>query len=695
MRILLQEGAENVLIVGGWVRDWLLNVESKDIDIEVYGMTFDRIQSELEDCCYSVDAIGKSFGVLKVDNEIDISMPRRDNKIGAGHKGFSVEIDPSMSVKDAASRRDFTINTMGVNVEGILIDPFSGSEDLQDGLLRAVDSSSFGEDPLRVLRGMQFAARFNFAMEEETVQLCKTMISQKSSLPKERVWGEWYKWAVKGTVPSAGLKVLKDTGWLDPEIAALVDLPQDEAWHPEGWSLTFRNNCSLPLNSSSTSSTKSNGGDFRLALGKFLTASLADLAASEEASATFGTQTTIVDRSSFGLGTTSTTGTNSFSPTSLPLPTTVTFPKSFVWTGLSAVTTDKVVRVMFEISRSSMSSIVRSSVNDFQVGDIVIAPIAIYVMDMLVGRERSPKLQFHKKTVDTYGPVSSWPTDVRVSSVVANTPGQSIDGDVVYNFCFDLCFTGDVQFVHSPHNVDKDATQPICVSVSQGHVYTHTCHVVDQAARIATRENLGEDDRLILMFAALCHDFGKATTTKFEDGRWKAKGHCETGIQPAEEFLTRIGAPLFVVEHVKKLIVEHLVHAGNVPTTRLVRRLANRLYPAKVEILSLLIEADHSGRPPLPKGNPFLPWMEVAQQVQVQHGKPKPILMGRHLLDAGMKPGVAMGKVLDQAFEAQLDGVFDNLEGALVWVQTEGWGIFAVETSKGAPVTSHELRHKG
>lgn len=435
MRILKHDmGAKNVLIVGGFVRDSIIGVQSKDVDIEVYGLSLSAIESALADSGkFKVDAVGKAFGVLKIDNEIDVSVPRRENKVGVGHKGFDVMPDPNMSVKEAASRRDFTINSMAMDIDGNIIDPFNGKHDLNWRMLRAT-SNAFSEDPLRVMRAMQFAARFNMELHPDTVELCDSMRHLKSELPKERLWEEWKKWALKGKHPSQGLRVLRTVDWLDPEIEALIDCPQDPEWHPEG------------------------------------------------------------------------------------------------------------------------------------------------------------------------------------------------------------------------------------------DVFVHTCHVVDAAAVIADREQLEDHDRLVLLLAALCHDFGKPATTKMEGGRWRSKRHCQEGVEHAERFLTRIGAPLAIIAEVSPLISEHLMHAGIPnPSPKAVRRLANRIAPASIEALARVVESDHSGRPPLPKGNPLQVWVDKAHDLNVFSDKPQPILKGRHLVEMGIKPGKAMGVLLNRAFESQLDGVFLDEDSARQW----------------------------
>lgn len=225
-------------LVGGGVRDWLLGLKSQDYDIEVAGVDFESLQRTLAPFG-ATDVVGRSFGVIKLrsrNREYDFSLPRRESKTGAGHRGFIVQPDPELSDAEAAARRDFTVNAIAYDpFEDCMIDPHGGQEDLKKRVLRHT-SSAFSDDPLRVLRGFQLAARFDFTLAPETAALCRSISSTYGELPKERVWGEWDKWAVKSTKPSRGLEVLAETDWLRhfPEIAALADTPQDPEWHPEG-----------------------------------------------------------------------------------------------------------------------------------------------------------------------------------------------------------------------------------------------------------------------------------------------------------------------------------------------------------------------------------------------------------------------------------------------------------------------------
>jgi tRNA nucleotidyltransferase (CCA-adding enzyme) len=222
------------LVVGGWVRDELLGRESKDLDLEVFGVPAGRLRALLEGFG-RVDTVGESFTVYKIAG-IDVSLPRRESKVARGHKGFVVEGDPDLPVEEAARRRDFTINAISRDpLTGELVDPFDGQRDLSARVLRAVDPRTFGDDSLRVLRAIQFAARFELAIDEPTKALCASL--PLDDLPAERVWGEVEKLLLQADRPSLGFALALELGVIDrcfPEIKALVGCPQEYEWHPEG-----------------------------------------------------------------------------------------------------------------------------------------------------------------------------------------------------------------------------------------------------------------------------------------------------------------------------------------------------------------------------------------------------------------------------------------------------------------------------
>lgn len=227
------------LVVGGFARDAALdkfgyNLKPKDIDIEVYGLEFDKL-NEILGSLGEVNVVGSAFGVIKLKT-LDISIPRRDSKTGRGHKGFKIEGDPEMLIKEAAKRRDFTINALALDpLTGEILDFYGGIEDIKNKTLRATDKETFVEDPLRVLRAAQFAARFGFDIDGETKELCKSL--DLKELSKERIGEEWLKLLLKSPKPSIGLELARELGILDqlhPELKALIGVPQNPEYHPEG-----------------------------------------------------------------------------------------------------------------------------------------------------------------------------------------------------------------------------------------------------------------------------------------------------------------------------------------------------------------------------------------------------------------------------------------------------------------------------
>ncbi len=444
----LRAAGYRAVVVGGAVRDALLGGQPKDFDVEVYGVAYDRLAGFLARHG-RVDLVGKSFGVVKLtaaDHEYDFSVPRRDSKLGLGHRDFQTTFDNDISPREAASRRDFTINAMAYDpVTDELLDLFGGAEDLKNRILRAT-SAAFAEDPLRVLRGMQFACRFDLTLEPGTAAMCKTIVDHYDTIVKERVADEFMKWAVKSSRPGRIAEYLKASGWEVhfPEIGRLAGVPQDPGWHPEG------------------------------------------------------------------------------------------------------------------------------------------------------------------------------------------------------------------------------------------DVGTHTMLVVDAAARIAAREKLEGDDRAVLIFAALSHDFAKATTTMLRERegkmRWTSWGHEADGGPMARGFLERIGIKSAIVDRVVRMVENHLASSsiGREVTPRAVRRLAMRLAPATIADLVRLIEADYSGRPPLPTGLPegAMRIREMAEAQAVHHGPQAPLILGRHVMPYfADQPGKHIGEVTAAAYEAQADGAFSNHEEALQWLE--------------------------
>ncbi|MCJ7765481.1 MAG: HD domain-containing protein [Thiovulaceae bacterium] len=230
------------VVVGGYLRDTLLNIPSKDIDIEVFGLkSLDQLETLLLPFG-KVNSVGKSFGVVKLQLEgleIDFSLPRQEEKIAQGHKGFNVTLNDTLSYKEAAQRRDFTINAIGYDLkEERLLDPFNGQNDLRLKRLNVVNPRTFVEDPLRLYRAVQFAARFELTVSEELLALAREMVTKKmlEELPKERIFEEFKKLLLKSRRPSIGFSLMDELGMLEyfPELKALKSVPQDPEQHPEG-----------------------------------------------------------------------------------------------------------------------------------------------------------------------------------------------------------------------------------------------------------------------------------------------------------------------------------------------------------------------------------------------------------------------------------------------------------------------------
>ena len=230
----VRDAGGRALIVGGWVRDRLLGRTSKDVDLEVYGVAAPQLR-ELLAAFGSVNAVGEAFTVYKVAG-IDVALPRRESKIGRGHRGFEVTGDPDLSIEDAARRRDFTINAVAWDpLTDEYIDPFDGRRDLEARVLRVVDPRTFGDDSLRVLRALQFAARFELSLDPGTRDICRGL--PLDDLPAERIWGEIEKLLLLAARPSLGWHLALELGVIEqlfPELQALVGCPQEPEWHPEG-----------------------------------------------------------------------------------------------------------------------------------------------------------------------------------------------------------------------------------------------------------------------------------------------------------------------------------------------------------------------------------------------------------------------------------------------------------------------------
>ena len=434
----------HVYLAGGAVRDIVNHMEAKDLDLEVYDIPVDTLIHILRDYG-SVDTVGTSFGIIMLNNpqfprSLEFSIPRRENKEGRGHRGFIMELDPTMSTFEATRRRDFTMNSMLIDLQtSTLIDHHGGRDDLSNYLLRAT-SEAYMEDPLRVLRGFQFCARFDLWPTGETITMSKHMLEEAHTLSIERIWGEWYKWALYGEKYASSLDYLRATGWIRlwPELAALRGVEQDPIWHPEG------------------------------------------------------------------------------------------------------------------------------------------------------------------------------------------------------------------------------------------DVWEHTKKVVQNAHEYAVLMGYSAERRIRLIFSALLHDIGKPLTAEIgKTGRHIHPKHETVGVDIADKFLTSIGAPGWVGEHVRPLIQEHMFRRGRMTgekiTKRSIRRLSTRLIPASISELSGLMQADAANR--VQDLDPFIDSMlSIARILDVEAAAPKKILTGNDLITFGLTPGPKFGIILNDAYEAQLDGVFEDHFGAVQWL---------------------------
>ncbi|WP_323666335.1 tRNA nucleotidyltransferase/poly(A) polymerase family protein [Aliarcobacter butzleri] len=204
------------MLVGGCVRDSFLNKKIKDYDVEIFNFDSLEILEKSLKKFGNVNLVGKSFGVLtlKIDEyDFDFSLPRIEKKVGNSHTDFEVSTNANLSFKEAAIRRDFTINAIGYDYfKNEILDPFGGMNDLKNKIIKHIDDKTFVEDSLRVYRSVQFASRFEFKIDENTKILCKKIVSsgELKFLPKERVFEELKKLFLKSKKPSLGLNLLKE-----------------------------------------------------------------------------------------------------------------------------------------------------------------------------------------------------------------------------------------------------------------------------------------------------------------------------------------------------------------------------------------------------------------------------------------------------------------------------------------------------
>ena len=220
-------------IVGGAIRDYVIGITPKDFDVEVLGCSIDQLHLILSEFG-PVKEVGKKFGILTMFNEFDFSIPRMENKIGIGHKDFNCTFDPNITPKEAAARRDFTFNALCYNpLTDEVLDFFGGIDDIKNKIIRHT-SIQFNEDPLRVLRAIQFQSRLGFTIADETIIEMRKMLDELYTLPIERISEEMMKWAIKGKNPELLLDFVDQMPGLFPCIGLLPFVPHDHKFHPEG-----------------------------------------------------------------------------------------------------------------------------------------------------------------------------------------------------------------------------------------------------------------------------------------------------------------------------------------------------------------------------------------------------------------------------------------------------------------------------
>jgi tRNA nucleotidyltransferase (CCA-adding enzyme) len=212
----LNSKSNGIYLVGGIVRDFFLKKDSKDIDIVVCGLSYDEISIILSKHG-EVMEVGKSFGVLKykpfgwIGEPIDIAIPRKDYKLGEGHQGFRIETDPFLPIEQELNRRDFTINSIAISLDNVIVDPFNGIDDIESKIIRATSKQAFSEDPLRMMRAIQFSSRFGFDISTDTWDMIIENKSDIKTISGERIIEELDKIFFKGDI-KLGLDLFQSSG---------------------------------------------------------------------------------------------------------------------------------------------------------------------------------------------------------------------------------------------------------------------------------------------------------------------------------------------------------------------------------------------------------------------------------------------------------------------------------------------------
>lgn len=266
VREIIARGGE-VYLVGGNVRDHLLGIPSKDHDLLVRGLDYAQLAQVLKPFG-QVNLVGKSFGILKFrtreepDFEYDLSLPRVEKSTGEGHRDFAVDFSPTIPLEQDLARRDFTINAMALEVQtGRMIDPFGGQSDLKKKLIKQVFLNTFKEDPLRLLRAVQFAARLEFSIEEETKAAMRENASLIKTVSRERIIEEIRKLFL-ARKPSTGFHLMRETGLLIhvfPFVEKMIGIKQPKKKNEDVYDHTMK-----VLDASRSASEMQNPGELHI-----------------------------------------------------------------------------------------------------------------------------------------------------------------------------------------------------------------------------------------------------------------------------------------------------------------------------------------------------------------------------------------------------------------------------------------------
>ena len=692
---------------------WGTNFDSKDFDVEVFGMTQEQLTEVLSQFG-KVETSGERFAVTRVSikgEQMDFSLPRRDVHVGDSHTDVEVEVDPFMDKAEASARRDVTVNSMMFNpVTGEFIDNHNGVTHIRNRVLKHT-SEQFSEDILRVLRIFQMAGRFNMTVHPDTVELCRGMKDRFDTLTQNAVKQEIEKWASKSVKPSMGLVFLRDCGWLElvfPEVHALVGVPQDKLWHPEGVSLSFE--ISKVTSMAGSTISVASGTTF----GQLADMPFAVDAPVESSNSKLGAmvgKSNRIDGLTFALNT---RDFGSFKST-FALVTVVAKPMTFMGVfGTPTFRADKVVRVVFEVPFSRVHPVMLGSANQHEVFRDIVELVAVNMMNVFPTFQRTSDYDLHNITMNSdripIGTIGS--THVFVPVFVVDAMLDSIDDNIV--FAFDLCMSNGNNICddNSPiimdsnvllHNYNMKIIANFVAYLHEftnpeGDVFTHTCHVCDAVAF--------QDGDMVDMFAGLGHDVGKEPNTwlqpKTEDAADKRIHWSEVKLDSVEEFQVAnwgeewrfrspahdtVGAPIAqrmverwfmdadqkkcaMAEEVAALTKAHMNHIGFIKNAsrKRVARLARKV---NLKRLAILVNSDTNGRPFNPDTfapNPdMVAIMAIAADMNVEDKPPVSMLTGKHLIAMGLKPGHLFGEIIRAADDAQDAGEFVDAEGAVAW----------------------------